>query len=109
LVVAEEKLMTRYPTDADTLDIDLHGYRPNDLYDGLMRKVIEQAWETGAKRVRLIHGHGRNRRISAGFVNTNTGYLGLTVRSSIRADEALRRWIYPSTIDRSHEGSTSSS
>ena len=98
--------MTRYPADPDTLDIDLHSYHPDDIHDGLMSKVIEQAWEMGTKRVRLIHGHGHNRGISAGFVNTNTGYLGLTVRSSIRGDENLRRWIYRTTIDCSHEGST---
>ncbi len=86
------------------LEIDLHGYHPDDI---AVATIIEQAWEMGAERIRLIHGHGRNRGISPGFVNTNTGYFGLRVRSELRHDQKLRRWIKHTTIDCSHEGSTS--
>jgi len=88
----------------DVLEIDLHGYHPDDID---LKTIIEQAWEMGAKRIRLIHGHGRNRGISPGFVNTNTGYFGLRIRGELRATEELRRWIKHTTLDCSHDGSTS--
>jgi hypothetical protein len=56
--------------------------------------------------VMLIHGHGRNRGLSPGFVNTNTGYFGLRVRQAIRGNSALKPWVKISTMDCSHEGST---
>ena len=40
-------------------------------------------------KIRLIHGHGHNRGLSAGFVNTNTGYFGLSIRGEPR--RRLRR------------------
>lgn len=85
------------------LEIDLHGYHPDEI---ALAKIIEQAWETGAEHVWLIHGHGRNRGISPGFVNTNTGYFGLRIRNELRNDKGLRRWIMHTTIDCSHDGST---
>lgn len=85
------------------MDIDLHGLHPNDLK---LDKVIQQAWEMGATTLCLIHGHGRNRGISPGFVNTNTGYFGLQIRAQLRQDKGLRRWFKISSLDRSHEGST---
>jgi|SRR5208282_1623872 len=88
---------------ADVLEVDLHGYHPNDID---LMKIIEQAWEMGAKRIRLIHGHGRKRGRSPGFVNTNTGYFGLRVKGELRGSEELRRWIKHTTLDCSHEGST---
>jgi hypothetical protein len=54
--------------------IDLHGLHPDDID---IERAVPMAWETGAARLILIHGHGRNRGISPGFVNTNTGYFGL--------------------------------
>jgi hypothetical protein len=67
--------------------------------------MVCQAWEMGADRVRLIHGHGRNRRLSSAFVNTNTGYFGLRVRSELRNDGQLRQWIKYTTLDCSDKGS----
>jgi len=61
----------------------------------------------GAKELVLIHGHGRNRGITPGFVNTNTGALGLAVRRTLQSGIALPQWIYHSTINRDDEGSTS--
>jgi hypothetical protein len=55
---------------------------------------------------RPIGIYGRNRGISPGFVNTNTGYFGLRIRSELRHDETLRKWIKYTTLDCSHEGST---
>ena len=87
-------------------EVDLHGYHPSDIYSDLLSKIVQQAWEMGTGQLVLIHGHGRNRGISVGFVNTNTGYLGLTVRSTLKNDDTLRQWIFPSTIDRGNSGST---
>jgi hypothetical protein len=87
-----------------TVEVDLHGYFPGDIYNGLLTRIVQQAWEVGAGELVLIHGH--NRGISVGFVNTNTGFLGLTVRRTLRSDHALRQWIYPSTIKRGDSGLT---
>ena len=88
------------------VEIDLHGYRPDDICGEPFTTMVRQAWEMGANCVRFIHGHGYHRGRSPGFVNTNTGYFGLRVRSELRHDEGLRQWIKRSTIDRSHGGST---
>ncbi len=87
-------------------DIDLHGYHPDDICGGALAKIIAQTWEMGAVAVRLIHGHGHNRGRSVGFVNTNTGYFGLRIRSELRHNTGLRRWIKHTTIDCGHDGST---
>ena len=90
------------------MEIDLHGYHPADIvFNGVLNKLVKQAWETGAHNLRLIHGHGRNRGISPGFVNTNTGYFGLTIRRALRHDESLRRWMFHTSLDCSDMGCTS--
>lgn len=71
-----------------------------------IRKLIQQTWELGEAELMLVHGHGRNRGISPGFVNTNTGYFGLCIRRALRNDESLRKWIFHSTLDCSQMGST---
>ncbi len=83
--------------------IDLHGYHPDEIN---LTTLVRQAWETGAPSLTLIHGHGRNRGISPGFVNTNTGYFGLGIRSELRHDKQLAQWIKRSTLDCRHDGST---
>ncbi len=88
------------------VQIDLHGYHPDDICGEPLTKMITQAWEMGADSIRFIHGHGYHRGISPGFVNTNTGYFGLSIRRELRHDEQLRRWIKHSTLDCSHNGST---
>lgn len=85
------------------MQIDLHGYHPNDLD---LAKLVQQVWETGAPELTLIHGHGRGRGISPGFVNTNTGYFGLRVRQELRTNKQLRRWIKYTTMSCAHDGST---
>jgi hypothetical protein len=87
-------------------EIDLHGYHPDAICGHVLTKIIRQAWEMGAEQIRLIHGHGYNRGISPGFVNTNTGYFGLRIRSELRHDAALREWIKYTTLDCGHNGST---
>ena len=84
-------------------EIDLHGYHPDDID---LLAVVRQAWESGASGLRLIHGHGRNRGISPGFVNTNTGYFGLRVRSDLRHGPELKPYVVRSSLDCSHNGST---
>jgi hypothetical protein len=88
--------------------IDLHGYHPHDIVgDDPLTKIIRQEWESGTERIQFIHGHGHARGISPGFVNTNTGYFGLSIRRQLRSDENLRRWIKHTTLDCSDPGSTS--
>ena len=90
------------------LEIDLHGRHPHDddLHE-VISGAIRNAHEQGAARLTLIHGHGHNRPSHgrAAFVNTNTGWLGQTVRSYLRNDSDLRQWML-AKIDVSHDGST---
>jgi hypothetical protein len=88
---------------ATHMEIDLDGYHPDEID---VADLLKQAWETGADKVTLIHGHGRNRGLSPGFVNTNTGYFGLCVRAAIRNNSSLKSWVKISTLDCSHSGST---
>lgn len=88
------------------MERDLHGYHPDEILP-LLDKIVEQAWEMGEPSLCLIHGHGRNRGKSPGFVNTNTGYFGLSIRSALRHATELRRRIKVSTLDCSHPGATS--
>jgi hypothetical protein len=54
----------------------------------------------------LIHGHGRNRGKSPGFVNTNSGFLGLEIRRRLRNDPTLRKWIHHTTVRSDLPGAT---
>ena len=81
------------------MQIDLHGYHPAEIvFNGTLAKILQQAWEMGEDELVLIHGHGRNRGISPGFVNTNTGYFGLCIRQTLRHDKSLRQWIKHTTL-----------
>jgi hypothetical protein len=84
------------------MQIDLHGYHPADLN---MTVLIEQAWQTGAAGVTLIHGHGRHRGHLV-RANTNTGFFGVRIRRALRHDAALKPYIVRSSLDVSHQGST---
>jgi len=90
----------------NVVELDLHGYHPDDIFGAPLAMICRRAWEVGATEIRLIHGHGRNRGISPGFVNTNTGYFGLRIRGELRHYVELRQWIKYTTLDCSHEGST---
>jgi hypothetical protein len=90
------------------MQIDLHGYHPAEIvFNGVLGKILEQAWEMGEIELILIHGHGRNRGITPGFVNTNTGYFGLCIRRALRQDQSFRQWIKHTTLDCQQIGSTS--
>jgi len=90
------------------MEIDLHGYHPAEIvFNGVLGKILQQAWEMGESELTLIHGHGRNRGITPGFVNTNTGYFGLCIRRALRHDNSLRQWIRNTTLDCRHMGCTS--
>jgi hypothetical protein len=90
------------------MEIDLHGYHPQDIVGTrVLTAIVQQAWETGETSLTLIHGHGRDRGISPGFYNTNTGYFGLEIRHALRHDEQLRQWIKYTTLDCRHWGATS--
>lgn len=89
------------------LTIDLHGYHPADVvWNGVLKKIVQQSWEMAEPYLYLIHGHGRNRGISPGFVNTNTGYFGLQIRRALRHDKELRQWIHHTTLDCTKMGVT---
>lgn len=88
--------------------IDLHGYHPSDIvWSDVLEKIIQQAWEKGEEYLALIHGHGRNRGITPGFVHTNTGFFGLEVRRALRNYKPFRQWIHHTTLDCSDMGMTS--
>ena len=90
------------------MEIDLHGYHPAEIvFNGVLRKILQQSWEMGEIELTLIHGHGRNRGITPGFVNTNTGYFGLCIRRALRHDGSIRQWIKHTTLDCQQIGSTS--
>jgi hypothetical protein len=89
------------------MEIDLHGYHPAEIvWNGVLKKIVQQTWEMGHTDLRLIHGHGRNRGRSPGFVNTNTGYFGLEIRRALRHDEELRQWIKYTTVGCRESGVT---
>jgi hypothetical protein len=93
------------PTEAERcVQLDLHGYHPNDID---LDRILQQAWERGNTQLTLIHGHARNRGITPGFVNTNTGYFGLCIRRALRNDESLRKWVKYTTLDCREMGRTS--
>ena len=90
-----------------TAEIDLHGFHPTDdnLYPAI-RDAIRAAHAQGAAEVRFIHGHGFNRSSHVSrFVNSNTGYLGQTVRGELRSNPELRMWML-AKIDCSDIGAT---
>ena len=72
----------------------------------MLNEVIQQSWEMGEPYLYFIHGHGRNRGISPGFVNTNTGYFGLQIRHALRHDKSLRTWIHYTTLNCENMGVT---
>ena len=88
------------------VELDLHGYHPDDICGEPLAKIMQTAWEAGATSIRLIHGHGRDRSGPVPFANTNTGYFGLRIREALRHDVGLRQWIKNTTLDCCHEGST---
>ena len=91
------------------VQIDLHGYHPRDIKGAPLMRILEQAWQMGAPRIRFIHGHGRARGKgdkSRGFYKTNTGYFGLSIRRALRRHRELRQWIKYSTLDCSDWGRT---
>jgi hypothetical protein len=90
------------------MEIDFHGYHPSQIvWSGVLSKIVEQAWEMCETHLYLIHGHRRNRGITPGFVNTNTGFLGLEIRRALRHDKNLRQWILHTTLCCENPGVTS--
>ena len=53
------------------MEIDFHGYHPAEIvFNGVLSKILQQVWEMGESDLTLIHGHGRNRGITPGFVKS---------------------------------------
>jgi hypothetical protein len=90
------------------MKIDFHGYHPSDIvWSGVLKQIVQQAWEMGESELYFIHGHGRNRGITPGFVNTNTGFFGLEIRRVLRHDTSLRQWTKHTTLCCENPGVTS--
>ena len=108
LMMADRSIRAADQLKADGISaevIDLRWLRPLDM--PTVREIVRQAWEMGETSLTLSHGHGRNRGISPGFVNTNTGHFGLCLRRALRNDRSLRQWIFHTTLDCRAMGSTS--
>src|SRR5688572_16670582 len=89
------------------MEIDLHRSHPSEIVEtNILAELVQQAWERGNTSLKLIHGHGRNRGLSPGFYNTNTGYFGLTIRRALRHRIELRQWIKHTTLDCRDRGAT---
>jgi Smr domain len=89
------------------MKIDLHGYRPSEIvWNGLLITIVQQCWEMGETELRLVHGHGRARGKTPGFVNTRTGVFGLAIRRVLRRKKVLRQWIKYTTLDCRQWGAT---
>ncbi|MCH7752629.1 MAG: Smr/MutS family protein [Planctomycetes bacterium] len=87
--------------------VDLHGFYPweADLLETIESKLCD-AWEAETETVEFIHGHGFGRdNFRSLFANTNTGRLGLCVRSHLRNTGSLRRYML-AKIDVSDCGTT---
>lgn len=89
--------------EAIRIEIDLHGYHPNEID---IADLVKQAWETGASEFVIIHGHGRGRGISRGRGNTNTGFFGIRVRRAVRNNKVLKPYAKISKVGCRHWGST---
>jgi hypothetical protein len=82
--------------------VDLHGYHPDEVTGYPLESLIQQAWEMGVDRIRIVHGHGR-RRPTAGrpVQGNNSGFLGLRIRNA-----AMRRYLSSTVFDQRHVGQT---
>lgn len=89
--------------------VDLHGYHPDEITGWPLEQLVEQAWEIGADRLRLVHGHGRHRPTAVRGESAryfNTGFLGLRIRNELeQPSREVRRYIR--RLDRALPGSTS--
>jgi hypothetical protein len=93
------------------LRVDLHGYFAHEIAGYALECLIEQAYEIGAERLCLVHGHGRNRAtgIRAGTrgCSFNTGYFGLRVREELQCPSvAMRKYIGSTVVDQWDTGKT---
>jgi hypothetical protein len=87
-------------------ELDFHDYHPRTILGSeLIETGIRQAWEMGERTLTLIHGHSRYHAVRRPFANTNTGWLGLTIRHILRHGQSLREFMF-AKIDCSHNGST---
>jgi len=88
-------------------EIDLHGFHPHD--DDLTDAIdagLRGAHERHLPTLTIIHGHGHNRpSFGSAFVNSNTGWLGRSVRNYVRHSAHLREWMF-AKFDCKHDGST---
>jgi hypothetical protein len=87
-------------------EVDLHGFHPGTLTStDLVEGLVRQAWKMGLTELVIIHGHAWHRASPRPFANTNTGYLGVTLRRILRSGGDLRRYMY-TRIDVSDPGTT---
>jgi hypothetical protein len=87
---------------------DAHGYHADELTGFVLETVVRQAWEGGADRLTIIHGHGRHRPTGIrGAVPFNCGFLGLRIRNELsQPSQAIRLYIKSTVLDCSDPGRT---
>ncbi len=89
--------------------IDLHGLHPVRDADQIERDIgaaLRAAFDASASALVIVHGHGYNRAgWRPSFVNSNTGYLGQTVRRMLRNNADWRAWML-AKFSCAHDGST---
>jgi hypothetical protein len=87
--------------------VDLHGFFADEITGWPPENLVQQAWEIGVDRLRLIHGHGRNRPTAIRGANFNCGFLGLRIRNELERPSAdMRRYIKSPVLDCAQPGST---
>ena len=79
--------------------VDLHGYHPDQVTGYPLESLIQQAWEMGVDRLRLIHG-GRTRPVRRQNrpAGVNTGFLGEAIRNELSHPRREMRRYMGSTI-----------
>jgi len=82
------------------MEIDLHRYHPSDIIgNGVLANIVQAGVGNGRDVPQDNPWPWSPSGISPGFVNTNTGFFGLAIRSALRHDELLRKWIKHTTLD----------
>lgn len=87
--------------------VDLHGFHPDEITGWPLESLLQQAFEMGADRLRLVHGHGRDRPTGIRVTGFNTGFLGIRIRQELdRPSAAMRRYMSSPLVDKQHPGFT---
>lgn len=87
--------------------VDLHGFHPDEITGYPLESLIRQAWEMGVDRLRIVHGHGRNRPTGIPRGVCSTGFLGMRIRNELdRPSAEMRQHLGSTVFDRRDVGQT---